>query len=96
MTVKELLLSKREEVLAIAERHGAKNVRVFGSAAHGIETDESTIDLLVDVRGNQTSFAPAGMVSDLETLLHRKVVVITPDALHPLIHTAIMKEAVQL
>ena len=33
--IKDLLLSKREEILRIAPRHGARNVHVFASVARG-------------------------------------------------------------
>ncbi len=47
MTTADLLQAKREEILRIAERHGARNVRVFGSVARGEATEESDIDLVV-------------------------------------------------
>ncbi len=35
MSISELLKEKREEILQIAAKHGAYNVRIFGSAARG-------------------------------------------------------------
>ena len=35
MVTDELLRNKREEILRLAARRGARNVRVFGSAASG-------------------------------------------------------------
>lgn len=35
MVVSELLQEKREEILCICAKYGARNVRVFGSAARG-------------------------------------------------------------
>ncbi len=48
MKLQQLLQSKREDILQVALRHGAFNVRVFGSAARGVVDDSSDIDLLVD------------------------------------------------
>ena len=48
MKLQQLLQSKREDVLPVALRHGAFNLRVFGSVARGEETQSSDIDLLVD------------------------------------------------
>lgn len=43
------LVSQRNEVLAAAERRGARNVRVFGSVARGDDEATSDVDLLVDL-----------------------------------------------
>ena len=48
MTLRELLSRKREEVLRIAAKHGAYNVRVFGSVARGDDGPDSDIDLLIE------------------------------------------------
>ncbi len=49
MGIKELLNTKREEILSIAAKHGARNVRVFGSAARGDAGPDSDLDILVDM-----------------------------------------------
>lgn len=61
-------------LLAIAQKHGAYNVRVFGSVARGEATPESDIDLLVNYDLEKiTSWFPGGLLLDLEQLLNRKV-----------------------
>ena len=81
MTVQELLENKRQEILRIAEKHGAHNVRVFRSATRGEATDESDLDMLVEA-GEQTSpWFPAGLIEDLEEVLGRSVDVVTEDGL---------------
>ena len=49
MTLSELLKDKREAILQIAAKHGARNVRVFGSVARGEADEQSDIDFLVDM-----------------------------------------------
>ena len=49
MGIDELLKDKREEILRVAARHGARNVRVFGSVARGEARSQSGVDLLADV-----------------------------------------------
>ncbi len=50
----EELKAYREEILAIAKRHHAPNIRVFGSVARGESTKDSDVDFLVDVAPEQS------------------------------------------
>lgn len=78
MGIEELLADKRSQILAIAEQHGAFNVRVFGSVARGEATAESDVDFLVDYDpARRSSWFPAGLMLDWEALLGRKVDVAT-------------------
>jgi predicted nucleotidyltransferase len=82
MKLQRLLQERREDVLAVADRHGAFNVRVFGSVSRGEETDNSDIDLLVDY--------------DLKHLLDRKIDIVTEQGLSPLIKDRVLAEAKSL
>jgi len=92
----DLLQERRDQILQIAARHGAYNVRVFGSAAKGTAGPDSDLDLLVDVRPAHSAWFPAGLILDLEALLERKVDVVTEDALHWYIRDRVISEAVPL
>ncbi len=95
--IAQLLKSRREEILNIAAKHGAFNVRVFGSVARGEANAQSDIDLLVDYSLDKISaWFPAGLVLDLEKLLGRKVDVATEPALKQRIREQVLKEAVPL
>jgi predicted nucleotidyltransferase len=89
----EPVLKNREQILEIAARHGAYNVRVFGSLARGEAKQDSDLDLLVDVGPNRSPWFPAGMIADLEELLNCKVDVVTHDSLHWFIKDQILQEA---
>lgn len=89
----DLLKSHREEILAIAARHGAYNVRVFGSFARGEARPDSDVDFLVDAGEKVSFFFPGGLVADLEKLLGRSVDVVTKEALHWYIREDVIKEA---
>jgi predicted nucleotidyltransferase len=91
--IEDLLQEKREEILRIAEKHGARNVRIFGSVATGSATDTSDIDLLVDTAEKTSPWFPAGLIADLEEVLGRRVDVVTPDGLYWLLRRRILKEA---
>jgi predicted nucleotidyltransferase len=91
--MEDILREKREEILRIAEKHGARNVRVFGSVAHGEATEASDIDLLVDAAEQTSPWFPAGLAAELEELLGQRVDVVTPDGLYWLLRRRILKEA---
>ncbi len=93
MTVVELLNAKREEILRIAEKHGAYNIRIFGSASRGDTTDESDIDLQVEVREQTSPWFHAGLVDELQHLPGHPVDVVTEDGLYWLLRRRILKEA---
>jgi predicted nucleotidyltransferase len=96
MDVRDLLAEKREDILRIAARHSAFNVRLFGSVARGEARPGSDIDLLVDVGPSHSSFFPGGLVADLEKLLGRRVDVVEPEGLHWYVRDQILNEAVPL
>lgn len=96
MSIPTLLAEKRAEILRIAARHGAYNVRVFGSMARGGAGPASDVDLLVDVQSDHSAFFPGGLVADLEDLLGRRVDVVEPAGLHWYLRDRILQEAVPL
>lgn len=97
MKINELLGIKREEILEIAAKHGAFNVRVFGSVARGEADEQSDIDFLVDYSLDKVSgWFPAGLVLELEALLGRKVDVATEKALKERIREEVLQQAISL
>jgi uncharacterized protein len=91
--IEDLLREKRDEILRIAEKHGARNVRIFGSVAHGEATEASDIDLLVDTAEQTSPWFPVGLVEELEGLLGRRVDVVTTNGLYWLLRRRILTEA---
>jgi predicted nucleotidyltransferase len=78
----EMLRARREEILALAERYGASDVRVFGSVARGEAHPESDVDLLVSMRAGASMFDLVGLWLDLKDLLRCEVSLLTDDE-HP-------------
>jgi predicted nucleotidyltransferase len=96
MTVKELLHKRRAEIEKIAAKHGAFDIRLFGSVVRGEEKTDSDIDLLVKTGDKTSPWFPGGLVADLEEILGRSVEVVTENGLNPLIREQVMKEATPL
>ncbi len=94
--LQQLVEANREAILRIAARYGASNVRIFGSVARGEADTESDIDLLVDMESERTLLDYAELLIDLQTLLGRKLDVITEQGLNDRMRERILKEAVKL
>ncbi|MFZ2445269.1 MAG: nucleotidyltransferase family protein [Syntrophobacteraceae bacterium] len=96
MGVKDLLKSKREEILRIAAKHGASNVRVFGSVARGEAGPESDVDLLIELESGRSLMDHVALLQDLEDILFLKVDVVNEKALHHRIRDRVLREAIPL
>ncbi|MHC4445430.1 MAG: nucleotidyltransferase family protein [Planctomycetota bacterium] len=96
MDTYQLLQDKREEILEIAARHGAHNVRVFGSVVRGEAGDRSDLDLLVELEPGRSLMDHVALTQDLEDLLGCKVDVVETQALHWYIRDRVLEEAKNL
>ena len=95
--IKCILSEKKQDILAIAKKHGAFNVRVFGSVVRGEATQKSDIDFLIDYDITKiTAWFPTGLIHDLEALLGRKVDVVPADSIHYFIRDRVLDEAIAL
>ena len=93
MTALESVRRHRREILEMARRHGAANVRIFGSTVRGDDRPDSDIDLLVDTTEAVSSWFPAGLMLDLQELLGRPIDVVTERGLNPFVRDAVLREA---
>jgi predicted nucleotidyltransferase len=96
MTLEELRTRQREEILRLAAKRGAGNVRIFGSIARGDSDTASDVDFLVDMEPGRTLFDLSGLLLDLESLLHTSVDVVTERGLRPKIRERVLAEALPL
>ena len=88
-----LIESHRAEIRALAERHGLRDVRIFGSMARGDADDASDVDLLVTLPPERTGLALGALLMDVQDLLGRRVQVVTPHSLHPALRERVLGEA---
>lgn len=90
------LRRRREEILRVASRHGARNVRVFGSVARGEDDSNSDVDFLVEFDLGRSLLDHAGLQIELEDLLGGKVDVASAGGLRERIRDRVLGEAVPL
>lgn len=88
--------TKREDILRIAAKHGAHNVRIFGSVARGSADTASDIDILVDLEPGRSLLDHAALLLELQELLDCNVDVVTEDGLRERIRDRVLAEAVPL
>jgi predicted nucleotidyltransferase len=93
MNAERLLQTRRAEILQIAARHGAYNVRVFGSVARGEARPDSDIDLLVNLEAGRSLLDLARMLRELQALLNHPVDLVTEAGLRPRLRPQVLKEA---
>ena len=93
MDLNQLLQEKREAILQLAAKHGARNVRVFGSVARHEANEQSDIDFLVDMELGRSLLDMGGLLMELRELLGREVDVVTEKGLYWLLRRRILKEA---
>lgn len=90
------LRKRRDEILALANRHGATNVRVFGSVARGDAHPESDLDFVVDFDAGRSLMDHGELVMDLEEALGRRVDVVSARGLRDRFRDRIFADAVPL
>jgi len=87
---------QRDEIIAIGQRHGVSNIRVFGSVARGQADAHSDLDLLVDVRRGTGVLALSAFAGRVEELLGVQTQLATVEGLKPRIRDRVLAEAVRL
>ena len=96
VTLDTLRMEKRAEILRLAESHGCRNVRVFGSVATGENRPDSDVDFLVDLDQGRGLLDLGGLLSDLHDILGVDVDLVESQSIHPYIRDRVLAEAVPL
>lgn len=96
MTANDLLKEKRDEILRIAAKYGAHNVRVFGSVARGEADEASDLDLLVEFEPGRSLMDHGGLWLELQEALGCKVDVVSEHGIKARIREQVFREAVPI
>ncbi|MEN8447141.1 MAG: nucleotidyltransferase family protein [Cyanobacteria bacterium J06555_13] len=95
-TLEQLRTEKRDDIMALAAKHGISNVRVFGSVARGDDRPDSDIDFLIDLEKGRGLFDSYHFKHDLESSLNRQIDVLLEESLRPYTKPSIMADATPL
>jgi predicted nucleotidyltransferase len=90
------LIQHREDILRLAERYHASDVRVFGSVVRSDNTQASDVDVLVKTRPGCSLLDLGGLLEDLQELLGCRVDLVTEDGLKPRLRARVLREAMPL
>ena len=94
MKPSDALRINRAAVRQVVKAHRASNARVFGSVAHGDDTNSSDLDILVDPTTETTLLDIGAIRHELRTLLGVPVDVLTPMALPDKFRDSVLAEAI--
>ncbi|MAS38108.1 MAG: nucleotidyltransferase [Anaerolineaceae bacterium] len=92
----EDLRQRRDEIMALMERYGAYNVRVFGSVARGDAGPDSDVDLLISFPQNKSMFELVGLWLDIQELIGYEVSLITDGLDDKRFMDSVLQDAVAL
>lgn len=81
MPKKADILRRREEIIAVARRYGASEVRLFGSVARDEAGESSDVDFVVRFEPGRSLLDQGGLLMELRGLLGVDVDVISEGAL---------------
>ncbi|MGB5592563.1 MAG: nucleotidyltransferase family protein, partial [Crocosphaera sp.] len=94
--IQQKIKEKKTEIMKIATKYGADNIRIFGSVARGESTDKSDVDFLMDIESGHSLLHRISLIQELEDLLKCKVDVAKPQLLHEAIKEQVLKESIPL
>ena len=88
------LFSKREQILSIAQKYGASEVKVFGSVIRGEEKEESDVDILVSLPKGYDMFKQRlPLAEELEIIIGKRVDLVIKQELNKYLKTSILSDA---
>ena len=91
-----LVRRRRADLRAVAARHGATNLRLFGSVACGQDGPHSDVDLVVDLPETTSLLELIALRRELAELLGTSVDVVPARSLRPEVAAEIERDAIRL
>lgn len=88
MTIPEI----KNRITPVLKKYGVIKASLFGSIVKGESTEDSDIDILVEMPKTATLLELAALKIELEEILKKQVDVLTYDSLHHLLKDNILHE----
>ena len=95
-TVGQVVRAKREDILRLAAKHGATQVRLIGSVARGDDRPDSDVDFLLTWAEGTSLLDQAALAIEMEDLLGRKVEIASDGWLKPSVRESVYRDAIPL
>ena len=80
----------------ILKKHDVIKAAIFGSYARNEMTENSDIDILIEIKGEKSLLDLVSLKLDIEESLKIKVDLVEYKTIHPLLEETIMKEQVPI
>jgi predicted nucleotidyltransferase len=96
MVTLKMLNERREQILRLASKYRASDLRVFGSVARGSQQTGSDVDFLVRPQPDCSLFDLGGLLEELQEFLQCRVDLVTEDGLKPRLRERVLREAIKL
>jgi predicted nucleotidyltransferase len=96
MSIPSDIKRQRSRIVEVSARHGARNPRLFGSAARGENGPTSDVDILVDMEAGRSLLDLVALERELSETLGCPVDVVVDGGISPFLRDRIYAEAVPL
>ena len=96
MKPSQALAEHRLAIRLLVQRYKTLNPRLFGSVLHGLDSEGSDLDILVDTLPGVTLFDLGGLQIELEEMLGVRVDLLTQGDLPSKFRTKVLKEAIPI
>ncbi|PIQ95430.1 MAG: hypothetical protein COV67_14905 [Nitrospinae bacterium CG11_big_fil_rev_8_21_14_0_20_56_8] len=86
----------KQKILPVLKIHHVKRAGLFGSVARGDSSQDSDVDILVEIEDNLSLLDVVGIKLELEETLGRRVDLVEYNAIKPLLRERILGEEVAI
>ena len=94
MSMLDTIRAKRDEIYAIARKHKAEKLWVFGSVARGEEREDSDVDFLVEFGEGSSLLSHVHLMNSFHDFFGKKVDVVSTRGINPYIRKFILNDAI--
>jgi len=86
----------KHKIVPILKEAGVERSSIFGSVVHGEATEDSDVDILVELPKGKTLLDLVGLKMELKDALGTEVDLLTYRSISPLLRDIILKEQIRI